>query len=202
MMRPWMPLYVGDYLGDTGHLTTTQHGAYLLLIMHYWRKGGLPDDDKQLAKITKLPFKVWVEQRETIQAFFHEGWHHKRINAELSKAVDISGRRAVAGQKGGLRSALSRMKLETGSLSKHASKQAFSQANAEQLLSKAAAKVDHSHSQRITSSEYDAARAAPVENVDKPEEEPNGKSPRVFADKRITASDGLAEVIAKKGWVR
>ena len=142
MNRPWMPLYVGDYLGDTGHLTTTQHGAYLLLLMHYWRKGEIPDDDKQLSKITKLPLKIWVEYRPIVQEFFHDGWKHKRIDAELQKMLTISQRRAIAGQKGGIGSALSRMKLENVSLSKHVPRQAI----AMQLSSKAAANVDHSHS--------------------------------------------------------
>ena len=117
MNRPWMPLYVGDYLGDTGHLTTTQHGAYLLLMMHYWRKGELPDDDRQLSKITKLPLQTWCEYRPTLQDFFHEGWKHKRIDAELAKMVRVSEKRAIAGQKGGLGSALARMKLENASRS-------------------------------------------------------------------------------------
>ena len=82
-----MPLYVGDYLGDTGHLTTTQHGAYLLLMMHYWRKGELPDDDPQLAKITKLPLKTWRDCRPVLQAFFRDGWKHKRIDGELEKMI-------------------------------------------------------------------------------------------------------------------
>ncbi len=112
MNRPWMPLYVGDYLGDTGHLTTAQHGAYLLLMMHYWRKGELPDDDRQLSKIAKLPLRTWCEYRPTLQDFFYDGWKHKRIDAELARMLQVSQRRAIAGQKGGIGSALARMKLE------------------------------------------------------------------------------------------
>lgn len=98
-----MPLYVGDYLADTGHLTTTQHGAYLLLLMHYWRKRELPDDDKQLAAIAKLPLRIWLDMKETIQAFFYMGWQHKRIEAELEKRSKVANARAIAGQKGGAR---------------------------------------------------------------------------------------------------
>jgi len=47
----WMPMYWGDYLRDTGHLTTTEHGAK---IGHYWVTGKpLPDDDKRLANIPR-----------------------------------------------------------------------------------------------------------------------------------------------------
>lgn len=100
----WMPLYVGDYLADTGHLTTTQHGAYLLLLMHYWRKRELPDDDKQLAAIAKLPLRIWLDgNKETIQAFFHMGWRHKRLDAEIEKRSQVANARAIAGQKGGAR---------------------------------------------------------------------------------------------------
>jgi uncharacterized protein YdaU (DUF1376 family) len=152
MNRPWMPLYVGDYLGDTGHLTTTQHGAYLLLMMHYWRKGELPDDDRQLSKITKLPLKIWCDCRPTLQDFFHEGWKHKRIDAELAKMVRVSEKRAIAGQKGGLGSALARMKLENASRSRQAlsrevlSREVLPRAIAASSSSVAAAAADHSHS--------------------------------------------------------
>jgi uncharacterized protein YdaU (DUF1376 family) len=141
MKRPWMPLYVGDYLGDTGHLTTAQHGAYLLLMMHYWRKGELPDNDRQLSKITKLPLKTWCEYRPTLQDFFHSGWKHKRIDAELERMMRVSEKRAIAGQKGGLGSALSRMKLENASRSRSLPPRAI----ALPARSEAPAGADHSH---------------------------------------------------------
>ena len=141
MNRPWMPLYVGDYLGDTGHLTTAQHGAYLLLMMHYWRKGELPDDDRQLSKITKLPLRTWCEYRPTLQDFFYEGWKHKRIDAELARMLQVSQKRAIAGQKGGIGSALARMKLENASRSRRVPPRAI----AAPPSGPAQANADHSH---------------------------------------------------------
>lgn len=157
MNRPWMPLYVGDYLGDTGHLTTAQHGAYLLLMMHYWRKGQLPDDDRQLSKITKLPLKTWCEYRPTLQDFFHEGWKHKRIDAELEKMMRVSAKRAIAGQKGGIGSALARMKLENASRSRQVPSRAIAAPSSGGL----AASADHSHSDSYQS--LLDARASPAD---------------------------------------
>jgi uncharacterized protein YdaU (DUF1376 family) len=142
MKRPWMPLYVGDYLGDTGHLTTAQHGAYLLLMMHYWRKGELPDDDRQLSKITKLPLRTWSDYRPVLQDFFHDSWKHKRIDAELERMMRVSEKRAVAGQKGGLGSALARMKLENASHGRTLPARAIASFAPRQALPRA----DHSHS--------------------------------------------------------
>jgi uncharacterized protein YdaU (DUF1376 family) len=94
--KPWMPLYIADYLKDTTHLGALESGAYLHLIMDYWTNGGLPDDERQLARIAKLTEKEWKACRTTLQAFFHDGWKHKRIDQEIAHASDVSEKRKKA----------------------------------------------------------------------------------------------------------
>jgi uncharacterized protein YdaU (DUF1376 family) len=96
-----MPLYVADYLADTTHLTLEEHGAYLLLIMHYWRAGGIPNDDAEIAMICRVTLKRWLGLRPKIARLFGEGWQHKRIDAELALAEEKHRRRAEAGKVGG-----------------------------------------------------------------------------------------------------
>lgn len=105
MSYPWMPLYVGDYIGDTMHLSTLEHGAYLLLIMHYWQRGSLPLEDRSLASIAKLPLEQWLEMRSSIAPFFHADWTHERIAEELEHARVRYDKRSEAGRKGGKASA-------------------------------------------------------------------------------------------------
>ena len=94
----WMPLYVRDYLADTGELTTLEHGAYILLIMTYWQKGGLPTEDAKLAQITRLSLKRWLRIKPTIGKLFSSKMEHKRIDAELASAAAISLKRQRAGR--------------------------------------------------------------------------------------------------------
>lgn len=96
-----MPLWIGQYIADTGHLTTAEHGAYLLLIMHYWQKGGLPDDDRKLASIARALPEQWAGMRATIFEFFGPGWKHARIDKELAEAEKKYRKRAEAGRSGG-----------------------------------------------------------------------------------------------------
>lgn len=95
----WMPLYIGDWEGDTGHLTNEQDGAYGRLVRWYWRNGPLPDKDAVLASIIRADGRTWKRLRGDLAAFFviaDGAWRHKRIDAEL---VRWSEKKASASAK-------------------------------------------------------------------------------------------------------
>ncbi len=97
MSNAWMPLYVGDYLADTARLNTAQHGAYLLLIMDYWRNGPPPDDDETLARITRSSAAEWRKLRRAVIGYFEViggAWRHGRIDAELAEATARNAKHA------------------------------------------------------------------------------------------------------------
>ena len=97
---PWMPLYVRDYLADTTHLRTVEHGAYLLLIMHYWQHGGLPAEDARLCRIVKMRPCHWTEIRPVLEQLFSPGFRsHKRIDHELQHAAAIKEKARQAARK-------------------------------------------------------------------------------------------------------
>lgn len=99
---PYMPLYVADYLGDAAHLTTLQHGAYLLLIMNYWQRGKpLPADDQKLARIAGMSRREWNANKAILRAFFYEEENtlvHRRVQAELAKVESKSLKSKKAAQ--------------------------------------------------------------------------------------------------------
>ena len=100
----WMPFYVADYLADTGHLCTWEHGAYILLLAHYWRTAKpLPNDAETLARITRATPDEWAEHEATIRALFQPQngkLSHKRVEAELAKARDNIESLSKRGKRG------------------------------------------------------------------------------------------------------
>lgn len=99
---PYIPLYVADYLADTSHLSTLEHGAYLLLIMNYWQRGEpLPASDLHLSRIARLTPEEWASVKPSLEPFFiveTDAWRHGRIEIELAKVLDKSTKASDAGK--------------------------------------------------------------------------------------------------------
>ncbi len=89
-----MPLFTDAYLADTGHLSTFEHGAYLLILMCMWRSGGkLPNDDEKLARYAKCTKGQWKKIKDTMLEFFDEtdGFITQgRLSDELSRLESLS----------------------------------------------------------------------------------------------------------------
>lgn len=99
----WMPFYVGDYLSATGRLTTEQHGAYLLILLDYWKNGPPPNDDAVLAALARMSPAAWRKAKLALIGFFdvRDGLLiQKRVEKERSRTTEITEERSKAGKIG------------------------------------------------------------------------------------------------------
>ena len=97
---PYIQLYVADYLADTMHLTTEEHGAYLLLIFNYWQTGK-PIPKSRLSRIARLSNDRWESVEISLSEFFNDNgneWEHKRIEADLQIVAEAQAQRSAAGK--------------------------------------------------------------------------------------------------------
>ena len=113
MKYPWMPLFWGDFLANTMHLSAQEAGAYLFLIAHAWEhEGQIPGDRIRLARIAHVRPDQWNKVWFALQNFFEikagvpsDGstsvrWYtHHRVTDELRRLGKISNKRKEAAEQ-------------------------------------------------------------------------------------------------------
>ena len=87
------PRFVGDYIRDTGHLSLAEHGAYNILLDHYYAT------ERPITRINamKLCHAVSKSDKAAVESvlseFFHstdQGYRNARADREISKAKEKS----------------------------------------------------------------------------------------------------------------
>jgi uncharacterized protein YdaU (DUF1376 family) len=113
MKYPWMPLFWGDFLANTMHLSAQEAGAYLFLIAHAWEQGGeIPGERVRLARIAHVRPDQWPRVWKVLEQFFvpmHAmttpngpllQWYiHRRVTDELQRLGKISSKRKAAAEQ-------------------------------------------------------------------------------------------------------
>jgi uncharacterized protein YdaU (DUF1376 family) len=107
-----IPWNVPAYIADTTHLTTIQHGAYILILFCMWRHGGkLQDDDRILAAVAKLPVGIWKRIMGPIRALLMPADEpgfvtQKRLSKNLSHEIQVREKNSASAKLGGIAKAL------------------------------------------------------------------------------------------------
>lgn len=91
----WDPRYPGDYRRDTGHLSLAEHGAYCLLLDHYYSTDGeLPVEH---AALFRLCSAMTTEEQAAVgivaDQFFKTDDDGKRRNRRADRQIEDAGKR-------------------------------------------------------------------------------------------------------------
>jgi uncharacterized protein YdaU (DUF1376 family) len=104
MKHQWMPMFWGDFLANTMHLSAQEVGAYALLIAHAWEHNAcIPLASAQ--RIARINNRHWLKVWKKLELFFEpldglEGSsskvRHPRVAKELAIAAETSNKRKGA----------------------------------------------------------------------------------------------------------
>jgi len=106
MKNPWMPMFFGDFLANTMHLSASEVGAYVLLLAHAWEHDAeVPWDRAQ--RIARIDNRNWKRVEQKLLPFFQcsapgtiPPVHcHERVRSELAHAAEISSKRKTAAEQ-------------------------------------------------------------------------------------------------------
>ncbi|WP_262694460.1 YdaU family protein [Kordiimonas aquimaris] len=142
---PALPLFTDAYLADTRHLTTEEHGAYLLLLICAWRSRGcaLKDNDKTLARIAGLSPTRWRRIKPALIDFFTvEGglWRQKKLTSVYAGVSMRVARNKANGARGGRATSKARSQHRKASVIQ-AAQQTHSESTSDQAMDVAAKQI-------------------------------------------------------------
>lgn len=97
-------LYIGDYQRDTGTLTLAEHGAYLLMLQHYYATEGPLPTGRELHRLLRAESKSERDAIDTVAARFwtptDSGLINQRADEEIAKGrAQAETNRAIAKQR-------------------------------------------------------------------------------------------------------
>lgn len=105
MNNAWFPFFPGDYARDTAHLSLAEHGAYLLLLFHYYStEAPLPAEMERLYRICGARSSKEVAAVDLIieQFFIFEqaSYRNARADQELARRAETKQKLSASGRLG------------------------------------------------------------------------------------------------------
>ena len=84
-------LYIGDYQRDTAHLSIAEHGAYMLMLQHYYATEKPLPSGKALHRMLRAQDKTEREAIDSVATQFwlttDDGLVNDRADVEITKAA-------------------------------------------------------------------------------------------------------------------
>lgn len=98
-------LYIGDYQRDTGALSIAEHGAYLLMLQHFYATEQPLPMGRELHRLLRAESKADRDAidrvAEKFWALTEEGWVNHRAEEEIQKNVHQRTVNREVGKRGG-----------------------------------------------------------------------------------------------------